>query len=468
MEMLLSNIKSLKFKMRAFFFCVFIFSLQSYYTQQLRFFGEVKAGSSIFYQNKLLPFSENMDIVNLHSANALDVSFISTYSGKSFWHPGIKLGYFSNTYDIEFNGNSTYISELNVGNYNKEKPNSYAINMRKMNYYVISARNEFTVFNSKKINLNSYCDLGLNLVNRATNSQTKVNSSFTAIAEDEYNFYQNFKSHGVIEIGVTAETFRKRLGLTLAFKRNLTSVYNENGISKLSSFLIGVRYNFAKFNVSKYRYTKQKNAELKINNNSKILSVGIRLSYPITAKITTTGSHFYKSYTGNGEILVAKGNFNLERDFPILPSVYIGQKLSKYFEIELGLALRSYYMNIDVTKITPTSTSRDLVKGSAHLLYTCADLNTLTTLYQKKEHKIQLIAGLSLWKDFTTQNIGSLQNYSLGLQYKLNRMCFKTNYQSSFNKIEYATVGDLKLNRFSYLDLSIGYDIIQKQKKHRP
>jgi hypothetical protein len=447
--------------MKKTFIYIFIFVIQNYYAQKIRFFGELKAGKSGFYQNKLLPFSENLDVVKITNPTSTEIYLLASYYAKSRWHPGLKFGYVSNSFDIEFNGNSSYLENLTVGGYNEKEPNKYEINDRKVNYYLFSIRNEFTVYQSKKLSLNPFFDLGLNLVNKATNSQKKVNASFTAFPEDEYNFYQNFKSHAFLEVGATAETFRKRIGLTFAFKRNLTSVYNEKGI-KLSSFLVGIRYNFANFNISKYRYSQQKNSELKINDNSKHFTIGFRLSFPITGKITTTGSEFYKSSDGSGVINVANGNFKLERDFPLLPALNANKKINKYFEVELGLALRSYYMYINIDKITPTSTTRDLVKGSTYLLYSCLDFNSLITAYHKKEHKIQLILGFSSWRDFSSENIGKLKNLSLGIQYKHNRIGFRTNYQRSFNKIKYNPVGDLTLKHFSYLDLSISYDIIKK------
>ena len=460
--MLLSNIKSLKFNMKKIGFLLSIISINCFYAQKIRFFGELKAGTSVFYQSKLLPFSENLDIVKFTSATSSEISFSGSYWGTSKWHPGFKLGHSSNSFDIEFNGNANYIANLKVGNYNENEPNKYVINQRKVNYYLLSVRNEFTVYHSKKTSLTPYLDLGINLINKSTNSQKKVSASFTAFPEDEYNFYQNFKSYGFIEVGTTAELFRKRLGLTLGFKRNLTSVYDNKGIKKFSSFLIGVRYNFSNFNVSKYRYSQQNKSELKISDNTKSFTLGLRLSFPILGKITTTGNEFYETSPGSGEIKVAKGNFNLERDFPLLPSVYFNQKIATYFEFELGLALRSYYMRINVDKITPTSTTLDLIKGSTYLLYSCLDFNSLITAYQKKEHKIQLILGVSSWRDFSSDNIGKLKNLSLGMQYKHNRICFRTNYQRSFNKIKYSAAGDLTLKRFSYLDLSISYDIIKK------
>ncbi len=439
-----------------------VFIIHRCYAQKIRFFGELKGGSSVFYQSKLLPFSDNLDIVKLTSVTTGEISFIASYWSKSRWHPGIKLGHTSNTFNIEFNGNANYIENLKIGNYNENEPNKYVINQRKVNYYLLSMRNEFTVYHSKKTSINPYLDLGLNLINKSTNSQKKLSTSFTTFPEDEYNFYQNFKSHAFIDVGATAELFRKRLGITLGFKRNLTSVYNDKGIKEFSSFLIGIRYNFAKFNVSKYRYAQQNKTELKVNDNTKPFTLGLRLSFPLTAKITTTGAEFYETSSESGEIKVATGNFKLERDFPLLPSLYFNQKIAKYFDVEFGLALRSYYMRINVDVITPTSTTRDLVKGSTYFLNGCTDFNALMTAYQKKEHKIQLIVGFSSWRNFESTNIGKLRNLSLGIQYKYNKLCFRTNYQTSFNKISYAAAGDLTVKRFSYLDLSISYDIIKK------
>ena len=91
-------------------------------------------------------------------------------------------------------------------------------------------------------------------------------------------------------------------------------------------------------------------------------------------------------------------------------------------------------MRINVDVITPTSTTRDLVKGSTYFLNGCTDFNALMTAYQKKEHKIQLIVGFSSWRNFESTNIGKLRNLSLGIQYKYNKLCFRTNYQTSLIK----------------------------------
>lgn len=436
------------------------------FTQQIRFYVEGKAGNSTFYQNDIINFSENIDIVSILNENSTELSVQALYNTKHKWRAGLKLGYAANRFALRFNGPIDVIANY-FGNINEASPNYAEMSYWKVGYYVFNFRNELKLYSSKRLNFNPFIDLGINLVNKSQHTLQKIEKNSSRFAAEEYAFYQKFKNHAFIEFGGTFELIRQRLGLSASYKRSLTNVYKPSEIKYLSSFSIGLRYNFSNFNISKFNYTKQEKTELNVKNNSKPLVLGVRFSYPINAKITTTGQSFHESPVESGEILISSGDYTLERDFPILPSVYAKQKLFKCFELEPALSLRSYYMNIPVEKITPTSSSKETFGKSVYLLYACADLNGLITILEKKEHKVQAILGISSWRDFQSTNLSKIQNANVGLQYGFNKINVRLNYHRSFNKIPYVSYGDMKLKHFTYLDFSVAYDLLQKQKKHR-
>lgn len=452
--------------MRPLLFFIFLFTYGYEFAQKIRFFAEAKGGSSMYYQKERLAFSEYLDVINFSRASSAEYSFIGAYSGKSLWHPGFKVGYSTNTFDIRFNGNSTYIIGLKSGNISATEPNNYGLNYISVNYYLLTLRNEFTIYNSKKFNINPYIDLGLNIVNHSSNSMEKINVDFSPFPDEEFNFYNRFTNHSFIELGSNLEFFRRRLGITVAVKKSIGRVYAGKELRDLSSLLIGIRYNFANFNVAKYKYDKREKAKLKVSNNSKSTYFGVRFSYPIRGKVTSEGLDFYPSLEGSGEIKVASGDFVLVADFPILPAIYAKRRLSRFLDLDLAVGIRSYYLASRLENFRAGSPTPRLTSDHLYRLYGYLEFSALISLYQFQEHRLQAVLGLASWRDFSSENLNEFQNTVLGLQYNFDRGNIRLSFQRSFNKLKFQAAGDRTVKKFTYLDLSVAYDILQKAKRN--
>lgn len=436
---------------------IFCFVTNESLSQQYHYYAEAAFGNTKTSIDREILYAPGLYFKEFRNSASSRLSVgVERQVGRLRYIPGFQAGIFF----MAFGGHARATSDFSE--YTPPQTvaeewywNNYVVKNLTLRYFSLISRHQFILKSTRKFGLRGLFSLGFNKLNKNAYSINRLTIGFSDNALAEQKFYYGFRNHLFFDLGLKAELFRRRLGVTLFFAKNLGTVYGNGNSKSMRTIGLGLSYQFKTVHAEKLKLLRAEQTSTDVQKTNSGWWLGARLAYKLGGHISSTGYITQNAYPGFVETL--RGTYYFDTDFPVMPTLFVSRQLKSLLTIEGNLGYRSSYYSV-----AKTSTDPNVRFGIDHFYAQNLCLGAMANydVLRIRDNRLQVGAGLNLWKQFYGDNpVKSNLNLHLTAGYAIGKFSCGFNLYTNLLPVQEnsSMAPNLKFNRFVYSEFSVSY-----------